>query len=849
MINKHSKPKLSRSILKNMLLATVLSTGLLGTLWIHSEYKTFRTESGAIREKFLTSYKELLKTEVNKASSYIEYQKERVEPRLKESIQERVNEAHAIALNIFNQYRGKRTFVEMQEMVKEALRSIRFNKGRGYYFAFNLRGIEELYADKPEMEGKDMLSVQGAKGEYVVKDMLDIVRRDKEGFYKYTWMKPNKEGHFPKIAYVKLFEPFGWVIGTGEYLDDVESDIQKEVIGFIEQIRYKEDGYIFVGQWDGVSLTIPAKGQNMWNVTDSNGKKIVQELIRLAKEGSGYFEYVMPKLQDKRPAPKLSYVVGVPEWKWYVGTGIYVDEIETTIEQRKKEFEQQIINHLVKIALVLAGLVLLVLFVALVVFRKAKKNLDSFSTFFERATVELNEINPDIMDFIELQDLANSANEMVKARKQAEKALRESEDRFVAIFNTQLNGIVIIDPETHTIVDANTAALDMIGATRADVIGHICHKFICSTERGMCPITDLGIDVDNSERVLIRTDRSELPVLKSVSQLKLGNTNFLIESFIDITERKQVEESLRESEEKFRSIVETTVEWIWEMDLNGRHTFSNRSITDILGYRPEEFVGHIAGFFLHAEDRAEVEATLPQLIAKKRGWRGWILRWRHKDGSYRFLESNAEPILDSNGEVLGYRGTDRDITERKQADEERERLQNQLLQAQKMEALGHLAGGVAHDLNNVLGILSGYSELLLLEIPEESRAREHAKKILQSTEKGAAIIQDLLTLARRSVVVSEVINLNNILSGFLKAPVFEKMKDHHPRVTFRTECDKNLLNIKGSPVHLEKTLMNLVSNAAESISGKGEVTIRTESRYLDKSIQGMTRSRREIMPS
>ncbi len=109
---------------------------------------------------------------------------------------------------------------------------------------------------------------------------------------------------------------------------------------------------------------------------------------------------------------------------------------------------------------------------------------------------------------------------------------------------------------------------------------------------------------------------------------------------------------------------------------------------------------------------------------------------------------------------------------------------------------------------------------------------------MQSTEKGAAIIQDLLTLARRGVTASDVINLNSVVSGFLKTPVFEKMKDYHPRVTFRTECDKNLLNIKGSPVHLEKTLMNLVSNAAESISGKGEVTIRTESRYLDKAIRG-----------
>jgi nitrogen-specific signal transduction histidine kinase/CheY-like chemotaxis protein len=180
----------------------------------------------------------------------------------------------------------------------------------------------------------------------------------------------------------------------------------------------------------------------------------------------------------------------------------------------------------------------------------------------------------------------------------------------------------------------------------------------------------------------------------------------------------------------------------------------------------------------------------------------------------------------------------RDITERKNAEEEKRSLEERLQRAEKMEALGQLAGGVAHDLNNVLGILSGYSELLLEEIPEGSRSRGHAEKILQSTEKGAAIIQDLLTLARRGVTVSDVINLNSVVLDFLKTPVFEKMKDYNPRVTFRTECDKSLLNIKGSPVHLEKTLINLVSNAAESISGKGEVTIRTESRYLDKAIRG-----------
>jgi len=155
-----------------------------------------------------------------------------------------------------------------------------------------------------------------------------------------------------------------------------------------------------------------------------------------------------------------------------------------------------------------------------------------------------------------------------------------------------------------------------------------------------------------------------------------------------------------------------------------------------------------------------------------------------------------------------------------------------------MEALGTLAGGVAHDLNNVLGVLVGYSELLIEKIPESSPLKRYAENILKSGVRGAAIIQDLLTLARRGVAVSEAVNLNRIASDYFKTPEFENLKSCHPHVAFNIDLEKDLLNIKGSSVHLGKMLMNLVSNAAEAISERGEVMIRTENKYLDSPIQG-----------
>ncbi|MBF0111944.1 MAG: dephospho-CoA kinase [Desulfamplus sp.] len=415
------KPKLSRSIIINMLLVIILSVGIMGGLQVHYEYSKLQIELNTMRNKFLYSYSELLKTEVDKVISYIEYQQSLITPRLNQSIKDRVNEACAVAGNIFNQYKDTKNLDEIKKLIKDALRPIRFNQGRGYYFAFNLDGVEELFADKPQMEGQNMLNIQGAKGEYVVKDMLDIVNKDKEGFYQYTWTKPNRDGHFTKRAYVKLFEPLGWVFGTGDYIDDITKDVQNEVILFIEQIRFRKDGYIFAGEWDGTSLNGPAKGKNMWDITDSKGKKIVQEMIQIAKkEGNGYLEYVMPNLEDKKTAPKLSYVVGVAEWGWYIGSGIYIDEIEASVEKRKKEVEDKIISQLIRIFMVLALLVFFIYLVAFYISRKARQNIDTFTGFFERADVELVEIDADQMDFYELERLAHSVNKMLKARKIAE---------------------------------------------------------------------------------------------------------------------------------------------------------------------------------------------------------------------------------------------------------------------------------------------------------------------------------------------------------------------------------------------------------------------------------------------
>lgn len=330
--------------------------------------------------------------------------------------------------------------------------------------------------------------------------------------------------------------------------------------------------------------------------------------------------------------------------------------------------------------------------------------------------------------------------------------------------------------------------------------------------------------------------REFLETMAGQASVALYNARLYEAAKLELAERKRAEDALRNSEELLARLVAAMPDIVLRMDLNGQIVFVNDYGLVSSGYAREDLIGQNMLSFIAQEDREKAVRNTVLMYESHLGPQEYHLTM--KDGRTRLFEVNGDVLRSEDGTPNGLVHICRDITDRRQEEEEKKRLVERLQRSEKMEALGQLAGGVAHDLNNILGVLSGFSELLMLEIPEGQRSRGHAEKILQSTEKGAAIIQDLLTLTRRGVMASEVVNLNNIISDFIKTPVFEKIKDDHPLVAFRTEHDKSLLNIKGSSVHLEKTVMNLVSNAAESIAGRGEVTIRTESRYLDKPLQG-----------
>ena len=312
----------------------------------------------------------------------------------------------------------------------------------------------------------------------------------------------------------------------------------------------------------------------------------------------------------------------------------------------------------------------------------------------------------------------------------------------------------------------------------------------------------------------------------------------------EITERKKVEETIRESEEKFRKLFETLSEGVFVIDEEtGQILDVNKIATLIYGYSREEFL-NMKNTDVSAEPDKTRKAThdvpshIPVRYHKKKD--GTIFPAEMAVSSYMFKEHKV---------VIA---TVHDITDRMKAEEEREKFAELITRAQKMESLGLLAGGVAHDLNNILSGLVTVPQLVgmhidvILEALEEksplrkqlSELKKPVESIRESGQKAADVVQDLLTLARSGIAIMEVLNLNGIVKTQLSSPEFDRLKALNPNIQFRTNLKSDLLNIRGSEIHLLKSLMNLVTNAAEAMPQGGKVTITTRNRYIDKPIKG-----------
>ncbi len=303
-----------------------------------------------------------------------------------------------------------------------------------------------------------------------------------------------------------------------------------------------------------------------------------------------------------------------------------------------------------------------------------------------------------------------------------------------------------------------------------------------------------------------------------------GRPHRLVGSHLDVTDQHNAREALRLSEEKYRGLVESLSDWIWQTDPQGRYTYASPRVHDLLGYTPDEVIGRTPFEFMPPAEADRVRAEYARLAQTKQPFAGLINVNLRKDGSLVVLETSGVPRLDARGGLLGYHGVDRDITERQRLEDERLQLERRMQQVQKLESLGVLAGGIAHDFNNLLTTILGNADLALEELPPASPLRTYLREIKDTSVRAADLCRQMLAYSGRGRFVIETISLREVVQEMLQLLRTSISR----KAQFHLHLAEALPPLRGDATQLRQVVMNLVINASEALGDHcGSITVST----------------------
>jgi two-component system cell cycle sensor histidine kinase/response regulator CckA len=421
--------------------------------------------------------------------------------------------------------------------------------------------------------------------------------------------------------------------------------------------------------------------------------------------------------------------------------------------------------------------------------------------------------------------------------KLTEKALRQSEEKFSRAFRTVPAGLSISSLSDGRYIEVNDTFIRDRGYSREEIVGHRATELEMWVDPAkrvemLRELQGSGKVLSNKEVKFSTKTGETRTMLWSAELLEFGGEKNIIAISQDITQLREMQRALRKSEEWYRSVIDYTYNWEYWIDDKGNFLYVSPSCKRITGYNPEDFMQdkELLYKIIHPDDMQLFRDHL-HLISERGEVVPIDFRIIDAAGNEKWIGHVCQRVEGGNGEMGGRRVSNRDITDRKKIEKEREGLQVQLMQSQKMEAVGQLASGIAHDFNNIVHAIAGYTSLLYDKPNAEDTAREYLKEILELADRATEVTHSLLAFSRKQLINVKTLDLVDVFGRFGKLV---------PRI-IGEDIDVNVELPVGRVVcmadssQIEQALLNLVNNARDAMPGGGKLTLSVELVEMDNS--------------
>jgi PAS domain S-box-containing protein len=378
-----------------------------------------------------------------------------------------------------------------------------------------------------------------------------------------------------------------------------------------------------------------------------------------------------------------------------------------------------------------------------------------------------------------------------------------------------------------TVTSWNAAAERVFGYTEAEMVGASIYKLIPpelhEAERQLLAAISRGERVELTDAERLRKDGRRIRISLSVSPIRDASGTIVGASSIkrDITDRLRADEELRRREERYRALVAATAAVVWASDPEGAFVSSQETWEACTGQAPDEYAGFGWLSAIHADDREAVQAAWRRARQSGTGFESYGRLWSATHRAHRHFVARGVPVRAPDGSVREWIGTITDV-------EDHWRAEERLHRAERMESVGRLAGGIAHEANNQMTVILGAAEFLLRQLRDES-ARDDVEQIRRAAHRTAAITQQLLAYSRRQLLQPRLLNVNEVVTAL--APVLERALGEAKRLVLHLADD--LGAVRADPGQLDQVLLNLVLNARDAIDAGGTVTVETANVLLD----------------